>query len=264
MLIAMLIIPPPSSFSQPIRRWTWGKLQARDVRIAYVMQGAGTPVVLVHGWLSSAGINWMLPGTMAHLAKEHQVIALDVRGHGLSDKPTTEEAYGAELVEDLVRLLDHLEIKKAHILGYSMGGVIAANFIARHPDRVLSGTLCGMGWLKAGGVAQQAFRQIGRNDPDAKAHTVCGRSLAKLALTQREIESIRVPITVLVGEQDELIKKLYVEPLRRVRKDWPVIEIADANHVSCIFKLQFQREIAAWLRKNSKSQDRLALGFQAH
>jgi pimeloyl-ACP methyl ester carboxylesterase len=110
-----------------------------------------------------------------------------------------EEAYGAELVEDVVRLLDHLEIKKAHIVGYSMGGVIAANFIAKHPDRVLSGALCGMGWLKAGGVAQQGFRQIGGNDQYAKAHAVCGRSLAKLALTQAELKSIRVPVAVLVG-----------------------------------------------------------------
>jgi pimeloyl-ACP methyl ester carboxylesterase len=234
---------------------TWGKFQAGDVKIAYVVQGAGTPVVLVHGWLSSAGINWMLPGTMTLLAREHQVIAPDVRGHGWSDKPTREEAYGAELVEDLVRLLDHLEIKKAHIVGYSMGGVIAANFIAKHPDRVLSGTLCGMGWLKAGGLAQQGFRQIGRNEPNAEAHTVCGRSLAKLALTQAELKSIRVPVAVPVGQQDELIKKLYVEPLRRVRKDWPVIEIEDANHVSCIFKPQFQREIVAWLRKNSQEQE---------
>ena len=251
-LSAALVILLSTGFSQPARRLTWGKFQAGDVKIAYVMRGAGTPVVLIHGWLSSSGINWQLPGTMALLVRDYQVITLDVRGHGLSDKPTREEAYGAELVEDVVRLLDHFEIEKAHIVGYSMGGVIAANFVAQHPDRVLSGTLCGMGWLKAGGVAQQGFRQIGRNDPYAQAHAVCGRSLAKLALTQAELQSIRVPVAVLVGEQDELIKKLYIEPMRRVRKDWPVIEIAEANHISCIFKPQFQREIAAWLRKNSK------------
>ena len=251
-LSAALVILLSTGFSQPARRLTWGKFQAGDVKIAYVMRGAGTPVVLIHGWLSSAGINWQLPGTMALLARDYQVIALDVRGHGLSDKPTREEAYGEELVQDIVRLLDHLEIEKAHIVGYSMGGVIAANFITKHPYRVLSGTLCGMGWLKAGGVAQHAFRQIGRNDEYANAHAACGRSLAKLALTQAELKSIRVPVAVLVGEQDELIKELYIEPMRRVRKDWPVIEIAEANHISCIFKPQFQREIAAWLRKNSK------------
>ncbi len=227
-------------------------LNANGVKIAYVVAGEGEPVVLIHGWLSSAGVNWLLPGTFALLAKDYQVIALDVRGHGLSDKPLNEDAYGKELVEDIVRLLDHLEIKKAHIVGYSMGGVIAANFIARHPDRVRSGTLGGMGWLKAGSAAQFGFGQIGRNDPNARAHAVCGRSLARLALTQRELESIRVPMLVLVGADDNLIKKLYIEPLQRVRKDWRVIEIADANHITCILRPQFRTDIAEWLAKNTE------------
>jgi pimeloyl-ACP methyl ester carboxylesterase len=186
------------------------------------------------------------------LAKHYQVIALDVRGHGLSDKPMKEDAYGPELVEDVARLLDHLKIKKAHIVGYSMGGIIAANFIARHPDRVLTGTLGGMGWLKTGGVAQLAFGQIGKKDANAKAQAVCGRSLAKLALTEDQIKSIRVPMTVLVGDKDELVKRLYVEPLRKVRKDWPVVEIRDGNHITCIAQPQFREEIAAWLKKNAR------------
>jgi pimeloyl-ACP methyl ester carboxylesterase len=225
---------------------------SNGVKISYFVQGKGEPVVLIHGWLSSGGVNRALPGTSALLAKDHQVIALDIRGHGLSDKPTKEDAYGPELVEDIVRLLDHLKIKKAHIVGYSMGGIIAGNFLIKHPDRVLSGTLGGMGWLKTGSGAQFVFSQIGKKDPTAKSQTVCGRSLAKLALTEAEIKSVRVPVTVLVGEKDELIKRLYVEPLRQVRKDWSVIEIKDGNHISCILKSQFREELAFWLKKNSK------------
>jgi pimeloyl-ACP methyl ester carboxylesterase len=239
-----------------------GLLQAADkpaiqtfdsdgVKICYFVEVKGEPVVLIHGWLSSAGINWALPGISAQLAKDFQVIALDVRGHGLSDKPMKEEAYGRELVEDVVRLLVHLRIKKAHIVGYSMGGIIAANFIARHPDRVLSGTLSGMGWLKSGGVGQFGFAQIGKNDPNAKPLAICGRSLAKLALTEDDIKSIKVPVAVLVGDKDMLVKRLYVDPLRSVRKDWPVTEIKDADHISCIMKPQFREEIAVWLKKNS-------------
>jgi hypothetical protein len=56
----------------------------------------------------------------------------------------------------------------------------------------------------------------------------------------------------LVGDKDNLIKKLYVEPLQQVRKDWSVIEIKDANHINCILKPQFREEIAGWLKKNSK------------
>jgi pimeloyl-ACP methyl ester carboxylesterase len=225
---------------------------ANGVKVAYFVQGRGEPVVLIHGWLSSAGINWALPGTSALLARDFRVIALDVRGHGLSDRPTREGAYGPELVEDVVRLLDHLRIKKAHVVGYSMGGIIAGNFIAKHPDRVLSGTLGGVGWLKAGGVAQFAYTQIGKKDPHAQARAVCGRSLARLALTEAEIRSIRVPVLVLVGDRDDLVQKLYVEPLRPVRKDWPVVEIKDADHFTCVLKPQFREEIAAWLKKNRR------------
>jgi pimeloyl-ACP methyl ester carboxylesterase len=223
---------------------------SNGVKIAYTVQGKGEPVVLIHGWLSSGGINWGLPGTAALLAKDYQVITIDVRGHGLSDKPLKDEAYGPELVEDVVRLLDHLKIKKADIVGYSMGGIITANFLAKHPDRVLTGTLGGMGWLKDGDIPQAFFAQIGKNDSTQNAHAVCGRSLAKLALTEKEIKSIKVPVAVIVGSKDDLIKGLYVDPLKKVRADWPVVEVKDGDHLSCILKPQFKEEIAAWLRKN--------------
>lgn len=225
---------------------------SNGTKIVYFTQGKGEPVVLIHGWLSSAGVNWALPGTSTHLAKDFQVIALDVRGHGLSDKPTKDEAYGPELVEDVVRLLDHLKIKKAHIVGYSMGGIIAANLASKHPDRVRSVTLAGMGWLKEGELAQGFFAQIGKNDSTQNAAAVCGRGLAKLALTEDEIKTIKVPVTVIVGDKDDLIKKLYVEPLQKVRKDWPVVEVKDGDHLSTVIKPQFREEIAAAIKKNGK------------
>lgn len=249
-LIVVLSIAASQSVVQAADNLIVKSFDSDGTKIVYFVQGSGVPVVLIHGWLSSAGINWALPGISELLAKDHQVIALDVRGHGLSDKPTMEDAYGPELVEDVVRLLDHLKIQQAHIVGYSMGGIIAANFIVKHPDRVRSGTLGGMGWLKEGSIGQRGFEQIGKNDPHAKALAICGRSLAKLALTEDEIKSIRVPMTVLVGDKDDLIKKLYVEPLQTVRKDWPVIEIHDGNHITCIFKQPFKSEIQKWLEKN--------------
>ncbi|HLW64397.1 MAG TPA: alpha/beta hydrolase [Gemmataceae bacterium] len=229
-----------------------GTFDSNGVKIWYSVQGNGEPVVLIHGWLSSAGINWDLPGITAALAKDYQVIELDVRGHGQSDKPTKEGEYGPELVEDVVRLMDYLKVKKAHIVGYSMGGIIAGNFIVKHPDRVFSGTLGGMGWLKAGGLGQWGFGQIGKNDSNAKAAAVCGRSLAKLALTENEIKAIKVPMIVLVGDEDGLVQKLYVDPLKAVRPEWSVIEIKGGNHFTSIVKPQFREEIQKWLAKQTK------------
>jgi non-heme chloroperoxidase len=251
-LLAALFCLVPFGLTHAGEKLTGHTLNAKGVKVWYYVQGKGEPVVLIHGWLSTAGLNWLLPGISDLLAEDYQVIALDVCGHGLSDKPLKEEAYGLELVEDIVRLLDDLKIKKAHIVGYSMGGIVAGHFIAKHPDRVLSGTLGGMGWLQRGGIAQFAFAQIGKQDRNAKALPICGRSLAKLALTEAEIKSIRVPVTVLVGDKDDLVKKLYLEPLKKVRKDWPVVEIKDADHLSCILKPQFREEIATWLKKNAQ------------
>jgi pimeloyl-ACP methyl ester carboxylesterase len=227
--------------------------QSNGVKIAYATRGKGEPVVLIHGWLSSAGINWELPGISTALAKDFRIIEMDVRGHGLSDKPKKEELYGDELVEDVVRLLDHLEIKKAHIVGYSMGGIIAGKFTAKYPERVQSLTLGGMGWLEKGGLAQWMFDRIGKKNPNADALAICGRSLAKLALTKDEIQSIKVPVTILVGDKDQ-VKNLYVKPLRSVRKDWPVIEISGADHITCILKPQFKEELQKCLTKQAKKE----------
>lgn len=153
---------------------------SNGVKISYSVQGHGEPVILIHGWMASGWSNWTLPGTTALLAKDHHVVTMDVRGHGVSDKPTKEEAYGEELVEDFARLMDHLKIKKAHVIGYSMGGIITAKFVSKHPDRVLSAALCGMGWLRAGSSKQKL---LAAGEPNGKPVAICFKSLAKLALT---------------------------------------------------------------------------------
>jgi pimeloyl-ACP methyl ester carboxylesterase len=229
-----------------------GTFDANGVKIAYTVRGAGEPVVLIHGWLASAALNWDLPGTTALLAKNHRVITLDVRGHGKSDKPTDEDAYGPELVTDVVRLLDHLKIKQAHIVGYSMGGIITGDLLATHPDRCLSGTLAGMGWLEEGGAGQKFFAQVGRKDANPKPVMLCGRSLAKLALTKDQLKGIRVPVTVIVGDDDNIIQRMYVDPLKSARPDWKVVDIEGANHLSCVAKAPFREAIAEWLKQNSK------------
>jgi pimeloyl-ACP methyl ester carboxylesterase len=107
-----------------------------------------------------------------------------------------------------------------------------------------------MGWLRAGSAAQWAFSRIGRNDSSANAHAICGRSLAQLALSEAELRAIRVPVLVLVGEKDDLIRGLYIEPLKKVGKDWPVVEIPGGDHITCILKPEFRDEMARWLTKN--------------
>ena len=113
------------------------------VRIRYVDVGRGEPVVLVHGFSSSLDANWGNLGIIEKLSKDFRVIALDCRGHGKSDKPHDAASYGINMIEDVTRLLDHLAVRRAHIVGYSMGGAIAGKFITTHPDRVISAVFGG-------------------------------------------------------------------------------------------------------------------------
>jgi pimeloyl-ACP methyl ester carboxylesterase len=111
---------------------------SKDVKLRYVEEGQGPPVVLLHGLTVDSDWQWGEPGITKALAQNHRVIAFDCRGHGKSDKPHEAAAYGIEMVEDVCRLLEHLKIKQAHIVGYSLGGSVALKFLVTHPNRCSS------------------------------------------------------------------------------------------------------------------------------
>jgi pimeloyl-ACP methyl ester carboxylesterase len=113
---------------------------AAGVRLRYIEQGAGEPVVLVHGFTNTAEI-WANNGIFQDLSRNYRVIAFDSRGHGKSDKPHDPARYGREMTLDIVRLLDHLNINQAHVVGYSLGGYLASQLLTLHPERLLSATL---------------------------------------------------------------------------------------------------------------------------
>ncbi len=116
---------------------------SNGVRIRYLDQGSGQPIVLIHGYTSNVERSWMDTGVFANLVKDYRVIALDCRGHGKSDKPRDPRAYGGEMGQDVVRLLDFLKIARAHIVGYSMGGNITAQLLTTNPGRFITATLGG-------------------------------------------------------------------------------------------------------------------------
>jgi pimeloyl-ACP methyl ester carboxylesterase len=90
---------------------------SNGVRLRYVEQGQGQPIVLLHGNGNTLQ-SWIDAGVFQNLAADFRVIALDARGHGKSGKPRDPKQYGPEMAKDVVRLLDHLGIPKAHIIGY--------------------------------------------------------------------------------------------------------------------------------------------------
>jgi pimeloyl-ACP methyl ester carboxylesterase len=210
------------------------------VRINYLEQGGGPPVVLIHGWNSNADQTWETSGIIAALARSHQVFALDLPGYGRSDKPAAPDAYGVQWSEDVGRLLDHLKIGKAHIVGFSMGGMVALKFAVDHPDRMLSGTLVAMGLLEQGGARQREW---------VRKQDQASRSVADLALTPAQVKAVHLPMTILVGSNDH-VSRPYVESLLAVRRDWPLVQITDADHIGCLFKSQLKDELINWLDRN--------------
>ena len=130
---------------------------SNGVKIRYVTAGAGEAVVLIHGWMADSSMWGRDSSGNTRLNTKNmdgfRLIALDCRGHGQSDKPHDPAEYGQEMAADVVRLLDHLGIEAAHLLGYSSGAFIAGWVAANHPGRVLSVVYAGQAPLVAGANA---------------------------------------------------------------------------------------------------------------
>lgn len=243
---AMMLLAARSSLAQE------GKSEAftvEGVKIHYLVEGHGAPVVLIHALHSSAEVNWVRTGIVSELAKSHRVVAIDLPGHGKSDKPEKDEAYGLQLVEDVVALVDHLKIQKAHIVGYSLGGMVALKLAALHPNRVESVALGGMGWLREGSRLQDLWERMpGRDGGRTPAEFM--RNVGTLALSEDEIKKLSMPVEVIVGDRDP-VKRMYVIPLQHVRNDWPVVEVRDARHLNCLLRKEFRDEVVRWLKVNT-------------
>jgi pimeloyl-ACP methyl ester carboxylesterase len=140
LLAAVCLLCASSGLAQtPQDQW----FDSRGVQIRYIEQGAGEPVLLIHGYTRSIETNWVQTGVFANLARDHRVIAFDLRGHGKSGKPHDPAAYGGETVQDAIRLLDHLGIRRAHVVGYSLGANITAKLLTTNPERFITATLGG-------------------------------------------------------------------------------------------------------------------------
>jgi len=121
-----------------------GSFTTKDgIKIHYLTHGdSGSWVVLVHGYSDNAQRMWFNTGIAPEIAKHHRVVAIDNRNHGQSDKPTPG---GSGRAEDVIELMDHLKIQRAHIHGYSMGGGIVGTLLGMIPERFITAGFGGSG-----------------------------------------------------------------------------------------------------------------------
>lgn len=203
------------------------KFDSDGVEIAFIDEGDGFPTLLTHGFASNHRVNWVSTSwTNDLLAAGRRVIAFDNRGHGESGKPHDRGAYsGPIMAEDARRLLDHLGIAQADVIGYSMGARIAAFLALQHPNRVRRVVLSGLGEGLVKGIGPsepvaaaltapsiddvmderaRAFRlfadQTG-SDRDALAACILG---ARQTLSREELAKTTAPVLVAVGEADDI------------------------------------------------------------
>ncbi len=203
---------------------------SNGVQIYFEEHGSGDPVVLVHGFASRAEHNWGVTQWFTTLAPHYRVIALDCRGHGKSGKPHVAAAYGRDtMANDVIRLMDHLGIKRTLIMGYSMGGRIVTELLMSHPERLRAAVLGGIGATPASTPSfsrqpivdallaenissvtderARGFRQFAEsagNDLKALSACMAGRS-GDLTAEQIAAKKISVPVMIVIGTKDLLV-----------------------------------------------------------
>ena len=201
------------------------RFDSDGVPIAFIDEGEGPATLLIHGFASNHRVNWVSTSWTADLeAAGRRVIAFDNRGHGESGKPHDPESYRTPLMaEDARRLLDHLGIGKADVIGYSMGARIAAFLALAHPERVRSAVFGGLGegMVKGvgpsepiaaalladapGGIADEhaaGFRRFADQTGSDRVALAACISAARQVLTPEELAGITVPVLVAVGSDD--------------------------------------------------------------
>ncbi len=241
-----------------------------SVEIAYLDEGEGEPIVLVHGFASTKEVNWVQPGWVSTLTcAGRRAIALDNRGHGRSTKRYDPAAYHtSKMAGDVRALMDHLGLARADVMGYSMGARITAFLSCQDPGRVRSAIIGGLGLRLVDGVglpesiadALEAPSLAAVTDPmgrtfrafaqqtksDLKALAACIRG-SRQVLTPEQARSIRVPVLIAVGTKDDVAGP--AAPLAALMPGSQVLDIPGRDHMLAVGDKVFKSGVLDFLQR---------------
>jgi pimeloyl-ACP methyl ester carboxylesterase len=225
------------------------------VEIAYLDEGEGDPILLVHGFASTKNVNWVYPTWVSELKKNgRRVIAFDNRGHGDSAKLYDKSAYEiATMAGDITALMDHLNIERADVMGYSLGSRMAAVLARSEPRRLRSAIFggIGIGLIEGGGPGENVVKALEADsidevtDPvgrtfrafadqtrsDRRALAACLRGSRRL-MTRDEAAEIAVPVLIAVGTSDEIAGS--AEALGKIIPGSQVLNIPNRDHMRAV------------------------------
>jgi pimeloyl-ACP methyl ester carboxylesterase len=244
--------------------------QNGPVEIAYLDEGAGEPIVLVHGFASTKEVNWVQPGWFETLkGAGRRVVALDNRGHGASAKLYQPADYHSSLMAaDARALIEHLGLGRADVMGYSMGARIAAFLASEHPGHVRSLVMGGLGMhlidgvglpeqiadaLEAPSLADvtdpqgrvfRAFAEQTRSDRRALAACIRG---SRQTLAREQAARIEVPVLIAVGTKDVIAGSAH--ELAALMPRARALPIANRDHMLAVGDRVFKENVLKFLEE---------------
>jgi pimeloyl-ACP methyl ester carboxylesterase len=236
--------------------------------ISYIDEGEGPPVLLIHGFASSAKVNWISTGWTSFLHEQgYRTIAFDHRGHGQSGKSYAEADYSpAKMASDAAALLDHLHISRAHVIGYSMGARVSTFLAMLHPEKVATLTLGGLGIGLVKGVGDwdpiaaalltdqpdliadprgAAFRKFAdATKSDRRALAAC-ISRSRELVSVEQLSQILTPTLIAVGTKDDIAGSPH--ELAALMPNATALDLEGRDHMLAVGDRVFKRAVAEQL-----------------
>lgn len=243
-----------------------------DMTFSYFDEGErdGAPTLLIHGFASSALVNWVHPGWLQALTQAgRRVVAIDNRGHGASAKPHDAAAYHPSLMAgDAAALLDHLEITSADVMGYSMGARISAFLALEHGERVRSLVWGGLGIGLVHGVGDwdpiaeallapslddvthergrmfRAFADKTKSDREALAACI---SSNRVLVSEAALARVVQPVLIAVGTKDDIAGSPH--DLADLLPDARAVDIPNRDHMLAVGDRVFKAAVSDFYRE---------------
>jgi pimeloyl-ACP methyl ester carboxylesterase len=245
------------------------KFNSAGVEIAFQAEGQGQPILLIHGFASNWRVNWQATGWVKFLVEAgYRVIAIDNRGHGESEKLYDPAQYSAPMMaDDAARLLEHLNIIRAPVMGYSMGARISAFLVLQRPELVSRAVFAGLAERMVIGVpgaeaiadgllaesardvtdpGARAFRIFAENTKsDRRALAACMRS-SRVKIKPEALARIACPVLVVAGEEDDVSGA--VQPLVDLIPTATGVTLPKRNHMNAVGDSGYKKAVLTFLQ----------------